>query len=1069
MIGFADLRNGLYYYNPDSFLDHFSTAYSVDSQNTVSITTLWHFRLGHLPFNKLFMLPDCNVSNNEKHCSPCDICHFAKQKKLPFPISTAHASNPFDLIHMDVWGPYKVTSYTGFKYFLTILDDYTRCTWVFLLKTKSEVKFHMLNFYTFIETQFHKKIKVIRTDNGTEFIFPEFYNSKGIMHQLSCVETPQQNGRVERKHQHILQIARALLFQSCLPLTFWSDCILTAVHTINRLPTNILNNKSPFEMLYNHVPDYTHLKVFGCLAFASTISSNRSKFDSRAHKCIFIGYPLGSKGYKLYDLTTHKTFVSRNVKFYEMTFPYKTTHYDNIFISDSIETNNDHTINDYLNTISNTAPQTVNENNNTHIAPTITNYLDNQINEEFNLFQFDNISSNADDSSSMLHTDTFQNHENVPEDSTQRKSTRVRSIHIHLRNFDYKLPNSLLPNNSKPSCNMIRYPIQNYISYNNLHSSHHCFIASLSKTSEPKTYKQAINFPEWKNAMNDEIKALEHNNTWTLVDLPSNQHTIGCKWIFKTKLKADGSLDKYKARLVAKGYTQEEGLDYFDTFSPVVKLTTVRILLAITSSKNWHLHQLDVNNAFLHGDLNENIYMEPSPGYLPNNDNSVCKLLKSIYGLKQASRQWYFKLSEALKLSGYTQSQADFSLFTKVNNTSFTVILLYLDDLILAGNDMNEINAIKSFLHQKFTIKDLGKLKYILGIEIARSKTGIILNQRKYTLDILSDFGYLSSKPFSTPMDTKLKLSKHNGTVLNDPKTYRTLIGRLLYLTVTRPDIAYSVQTLSQFLSSPTNIHMAAAHRVLRYLKSSPGKGLIYSSNSSFNIQAYTDSDWGSCVDTRKSISGYCFYLGDSLISWKSKKQPEISRSSTEAEYRAAANAVCEAQWIVYILHDLQIKNSLPITLYTDNKSTYHLAYNPIQHQRTKHIELDCHLIREKINSGLIKLEHISNTYQLADIYTKSLGNPLFKQFADKMNSKTSMIIFRFSRGAWFVRFGLKPPAVVYRSLGCRGELPPGAADSSGTASSRPVHGGRGDRCLRLQTGKKPRFPQIYSFFFLLC
>ncbi|CAH9056118.1 unnamed protein product [Cuscuta europaea] len=470
------------------------------------------------------MLSDCNVSDNDKQSLPCDICHFAKQKKLPFPISTSHASNAFDLIHMDVWGPYKVTSYTGFKYFLTIVDDYTRCTWVFLLKTKSEVKFHMLNFYTFIETQFQKKIKIIRTDNGTEFFFPDFYNSKGIVHQLSCVETPQQNGRVERKHQHILQIARSLLFQSCFPITFWSDCILTDVHIINRLPTSILHNKSPFEMLYNHAPDYNHLKVFGCLAFASTISSNRTKFDSRAHKCIFIGYSLGSKGYKLYDLTTHKTFIYRNVKFYEMIFPYKTQHTKNNLDSDFTNTQNNNIFNDYLNNLTNSLTQNANDSNNN-----ITNYLDTQINEEVNLFNSDDNNSIANDYSSLLNTESSQVHDSMSEQNTQRKSTRVRSIPIHLRDFAHDLPNSIIPGNPNSSCKLVRYPIQNYITYNKLNISHHCFIASLSKIPEPKSYKQAVKFTEWKNAMNDEIKVLENNNTWVLVDLPANQHTIGCK------------------------------------------------------------------------------------------------------------------------------------------------------------------------------------------------------------------------------------------------------------------------------------------------------------------------------------------------------------------------------------------------------------------------------------------------------------------------------------------------------------------------------------------------------------
>ncbi|CAH9079345.1 unnamed protein product [Cuscuta epithymum] len=317
------------------------------------------------------------------------------------------------------------------------------------------------------------------------------------------------------------------------PLTFWSDCILTAVHIINKLPSSILNNKSPFEMLFNHPPDYTHLKVFGCLAFASTITSNRTKFYSRSHKCIFIGYPLGSKGYKLYDLTTRKTFISRNVKFYEMTFPYKTKLTGNKSTSD---TNTDYFY-DYSTTF--TEPfqalnhTSHNNSENTTLSSSFTDYMNNYINDEVGLFQ----SNTADDSFSFSETENAQTDliltENAQtEDDSPRKSTRLRSIPIHIRDFEYKLPRSIIPGNSESTCNFVKYPIQNYISYNRLSPSYHCFTASLSKLTEPKTYKQAIEFSEWQNAMNAEIKALEDNNTWILVDLPANQHTICSKWVF---------------------------------------------------------------------------------------------------------------------------------------------------------------------------------------------------------------------------------------------------------------------------------------------------------------------------------------------------------------------------------------------------------------------------------------------------------------------------------------------------------------------------------------------------------
>jgi hypothetical protein len=420
--------------------------------------------------------------------------------------------------------------------------------------------------------------------------------------------------------------------------------------------------------------------------------------------------------------------------------------------------------------------------------------------------------------------------------------------------------------------------------------------------------------------MTDELKALEANNTWSLTHLPLGKHPIGSKWVYKVKLKVDGSLERYKARLVAKSYTQQEGLDYSETFSPVAKFSTVRTLLAIASAQHWSLIQFDVNNAFLHGDLNEEVYMLLIPGFPSKGETDlVCKLHKSLYGLKQALRQWFVKFSSTIIKQGFIQSKSDYSLFISTQGTTFITLLVYVDDILIASNNIIAVHTLKNSLHAKFKLKDLGNFKYFLGLEVARSAKGISLCQRKYALDILSDSGMLGSKPVVTPMEQNLKLSQSDGDILFDPSQYRRLVGRLLYLTVTRPDISYSVQKLSWFMTKPTNTHLAAAYRVLKYIKGTSGQGLFFPSNTDLHLKSFSDSDWASCPDTRKSVTGYCVFLGNFLISWKSKKQHTISRSSTEAEYRAMASVVCELMWLLPLLRELQVNNPKEALLYCDS------------------------------------------------------------------------------------------------------------------------------------------------------
>ncbi|XP_019252911.1 PREDICTED: uncharacterized protein LOC109231730 [Nicotiana attenuata] len=360
-------------------------------------------------------------------------------------------------------------------------------------------------------------------------------------------------------------------------------------------------------------------------------------------------------------------------------------------------------------------------------------------------------------------------------------------------------------------------------------------------------------------------------------------------------------------------------------------------------------------------------------GHSSSSSPLVCKLKKSLYGLKQASRQWFSKLSEALVSRGYLSSKNDYSLFTKTSWGSLTVLAVYVDDILLAGDDTSELDALKDFLDAIFKIKDLCSVHYFLGLEIIQQPQGFLMCQHKFTSDLLEEFHCDHFTPVNTPLDHSIKLSSAMGESLSDPSIYRRIVGKLNFLCHTRPDIAYSVQHLSQFLQAPQVPHMLATIHILRYLMKAPDLDIFLPKSTDFSLLAYSDSHWATCAQTRRSVTGYYITLGGCPISWKSKKQPTISLSSAEAEYRALRKVVAEISWLVRLLADLGLVISSPVPVFCDSQAALHIAKNPVFHERTKHIEVDCHYVRDSIQSGLITLHHISSSAQLADILTKSL------------------------------------------------------------------------------------------------
>lgn len=503
----------------------------------------------------------------------------------------------------------------------------------------------------------------------------------------------------------------------------------------------------------------------------------------------------------------------------------------------------------------------------------------------------------------------------------------------------------------------------------------------------PKNPVSALRDPNWKLAMDDEFNALISNKTWTLVSRPLNVNVIRSMWIFRHKFKSDGTFERYKARLVGDGKTQQVGIDCDETFSPVVKPATIWTVLTLALSRDWNINQLDVKNAFLHGNLNEVVYMHQPLGYrdttLPNH---VCLLHRFLYGLKQAPRAWYTRFADFVKSIGFIHSKCDHSLFVYKHGTNIAYILLYVDDIILISSYEDLRKSIMAALSSEFAMKDLGPLSYFLGISVRRHKKGMFLSQFKYAKEIIERAGMTMCKSTATPVETKPKLSSVSTVPCSDPHLYRSLAGALQYLTFTRPDISYAVQQICLFMHNPMDIHINALKRIIRYVQGTASYGIYIGSVKTDKLTSFTDADWASCPDTRRSTSGYCVFLGDSLISWATKRQPTISKSSAEAEYRGVANVVSESCWLRNLLLELHHPIPKATIVYCDNISAIYLSENPVQHQRTKHIELDIHFVREKVAKGDIRVLHVPSRSQMTDIFTKGLPQWLFDDFRNSLN-----------------------------------------------------------------------------------
>ncbi|KAJ9558576.1 hypothetical protein OSB04_013190 [Centaurea solstitialis] len=706
-----------------------------------------------------------------------------------------------------------------------------------------------------------------------------------------------------------------------------------ASHVLNLLPSTSIHNDTPHFRLYRKHPSYTHLRTFGCLCYPYLTTNH--KLEPRTTPCVFLGYPSQHRGFRCLDLHSRKVIISRHVVFHESIFPFGAV---------TPSQNNSYSFLDDSSDPSPILQQILQPNTNTQAPPPIVQPLPSATATHDLIPTATNLPSPTPVSPSSTYTD----HPVTQPTPTHHMTTRAKAG--------------------------ITKPIQRL----NLH---------INTTSPvPRSHLQALRDPNWQKAMNEEYHALIKNGTWTLVPRPPGVNIVRSMWLFRHKFNADGSLSRYKARLVANGRSQQPGVDCDETFSPVVKPATIRTVLSLAVSRQWPIHQLDVKNAFLHGHLQETVYMHQPPGFRDtNHPDYVCHLQRSLYGLKQAPRAWYQRFAHHAKQLGFHQSRTDSSLFIYHSDRATAYLLLYVDDIILTATTTDFLQNIISQLSQEFSMTDLGALNYFLGISAVRSPNGLFLSQKQYATEILERANMTTCNPCNTPAEPNRKLDE-SGPPMSDPTLYRSLVGALQYLTFTRPDITFAVQQICLYMHDPREPHFHALKRILRYLRGTLDHGLQLHVSSTSDLRAYSDADWGGMPVSRRSTSGYCVFLGDNLVSWSSKRQGVVSRSSAEAEYREVANAVAETSWIRNLLRELHSPPHKATIIYCDNVSAIFMSSNPVQHQRTKHIEMDIHFVRDKVALGHVRVLHVPSSSQYADIFTKGISTTLFHDFRYSLN-----------------------------------------------------------------------------------
>nr|GEZ91442.1 hypothetical protein [Tanacetum cinerariifolium] len=871
---------------------------------------LWHQRLSHLNFDTINDLARNDLvagfpkfKYHKEHL--CPSCEQGKSKRASHPPKPVPNSRQrLHLIHMDLCGPIRIASINEKRYILVIVDDYSRYTWVHFLRSKDEAPKVIIKFLKRITVLLQSPVIIIRTDNGTEFknqMLKEYFDTIGISHQMSSVRTPKQNEVVERRNWTLVEAARTMLIFSRASLFLWAEAIATACFTQNRSIIHRRFNKTPYELINGRKPDISFLYVFGALCYPKNDREDIGKPGAKGNIGFFIRYSADSCAYRIYNRRTKKIMETMNVSFDElsaMAFGQPSATARTVSPAQEPQVRQTSTAST---TIADTAPTPTNSSSHVTNIP-ITSQDVNELN-----------------SNVMVDGNTFVNPFANSSTSTAASSSSQNVDPSNMHTFYQPHPHGFQWTKDHPLEQVIGEPSRPVMTKNQLRSDGDmCMYALTVSTMEPKNVKEAMTDPGWIKSMKEELLQFKRMDVWVLVPAPDNISPLTLKWIFKNKHDEEQTVIRNKSRLVVRGYCQEEGIDFEESFTPVAMMEAIRIFLAYVAHKSFTLFQMDVKTAFLHGSLKEDVYVYQPEGFIDADHPSyVYKLKKALYGLKQAPRAWYEELSMFLLQNHCFKGTIDPTLLIRRFYGDILVVQVYVDDIIFGSTHHRYIQLFSDLMKIRFEISMMGEMKFFLGLQVNQSPYGIFINQSKYVLEILNKYGMESCDPLGTPIEIKDKLDlDQNGTPVDATK-YRSMIGALMYITSSRPDIVHATCLCARYQAKTTEKHLKEVKKIFCYLWGTVNTGLWYTKDSGFELTGFSNADYAGCKDTFKSTSGGAQFLGEKLVSWSLKKQECTALSTAEAEY-------------VYLF-------------------AIAISCNLVQHSRTKHIAVHYHFIKEHV------------------------------------------------------------------------------------------------------------------------